>query len=159
MENDNIFAKIEFLLFSWVPPSKISFRPLCIKRMSLFADPPPRLVYLFSATWAIWCSFRREFQAKLDFEMLSTILLIWSFFFYWKNCVFFHIQRGRPFFMTPSLPPRHLMSSFCKPPSPPHGGTSFVNSPYTPLKDPLFLWELSSILIHPRKDHVLSIKQ
>ena len=29
MENDDIFAKIKFLLFSWVPPSKISFRPLC----------------------------------------------------------------------------------------------------------------------------------
>ena len=28
MENDDIFAKIKFLLFSWVPPSKISFRPL-----------------------------------------------------------------------------------------------------------------------------------
>ena len=34
---------------------------------------PPRLAYFFSATWAIWCSFRREFQAKLDFEMLSTL--------------------------------------------------------------------------------------
>ena len=29
MENDDIFVKIKFLLFSWVPPSKISFRPLC----------------------------------------------------------------------------------------------------------------------------------
>ena len=28
MENDDIFAKIKFLLFSKVPPSKISFRPL-----------------------------------------------------------------------------------------------------------------------------------
>ena len=26
MENDDIFAKIKFLLFSWVPPSKIFFR-------------------------------------------------------------------------------------------------------------------------------------
>ena len=26
-----------------------------------------------AATWAIWCSFRREFQAKLDFEMLCTL--------------------------------------------------------------------------------------
>ena len=29
MENDDIFAKIKFLLFSWVPQSKISFRNLC----------------------------------------------------------------------------------------------------------------------------------
>ena len=29
MENDDIFAKIKFLLFSWVPPFKICFRPLC----------------------------------------------------------------------------------------------------------------------------------
>ena len=29
MENGDIFAKIKFLLFSWVLPSKISFRPPC----------------------------------------------------------------------------------------------------------------------------------
>ena len=35
MENDDIFAKIKFLLFSWVPPSKISFRPLCTMVLEL----------------------------------------------------------------------------------------------------------------------------
>ena len=30
MENDDIFAKINFFIFNWVPPSKFTFRPLCI---------------------------------------------------------------------------------------------------------------------------------
>ena len=114
-----------------------------IKRMSLFADPPlPSFSVFFSATWAIWCSFRREFQAKLDFEMLCTLGIETkelSFFFYWKNRVFFHIQRGRPFFMTPSPPLRHLMSSFCKPPPPPHMGDVLCERPL----------RISAIIYHP----------
>jgi len=35
MENYEIFAKIKFLSFSWVPPSKISFRPLWSLRIYL----------------------------------------------------------------------------------------------------------------------------
>ena len=83
-----------------------------------------------AATWAIWCSFQREFQAKLDFEILCTLGIETkelSFFFYWKNRVFFHIQRGRPFFMTPS-PPTSPHVLFLRP-LPPTWGMSFVNGP------------------------------
>ena len=72
--------------------------------------------------------FSKRIPSKIGFWNAQHFRLIWSFFFYWKNRVFFHIQRGRPFFMTPSLPTStHVL--FFQPPPPPTWGTSFVNGP------------------------------
>ena len=46
MENDDIFAKIKFLLFSWVPPSKISFRLLCAYITTYFSKVGMNLDWL-----------------------------------------------------------------------------------------------------------------
>ena len=47
MENGDIFAKIKFLLFSWVPPSKISFRPLCVRGCAWLCTGARKCTYMY----------------------------------------------------------------------------------------------------------------